>query len=81
MDITFRHKAPIEVIEFEAHRGTCRYCYGIVKMKRDLLTMRVCPDECWCLQCGQRYAVVVAEDIARWEETQWLQKAFEEENR
>lgn len=64
-----------EKIEMIAHSGVCRYCQGIVKMKRDMDTGALKPDDCWCLLCGQRYYVEIEGDINEWELNQWRQKA------
>lgn len=69
-----RHEEPSEPIAFYAHRATCVYCAGIVKMLRQMTTLILQPDKCMCLQCGQRYHVDVGGDVDAWEREQWMQK-------
>lgn len=63
-----------EEIEMVAWSADCRYCGGVVKMYRDPVTMKIQPDNCSCLMCGQRYFVKVKEDIESFELKQWRQK-------
>ena len=76
----FRHDFPAEKITFHAFQGQCRYCAdeaddpGIVAMRRNPDTLVLEPEHCWCLGCGQRYYVRVA-DLPTWEREQRLQKA------
>lgn len=74
-----RASNPPEEITFHAHAGACRYCKGPVKMMRDPNTFALVPDNCWCLGCGQPY-YVVTDDIVKWEQDQWRQKARIEES-
>jgi hypothetical protein len=74
-DIDVRIHEPPEKIEMVAHSADCRYCNGIVKMRRDIVTGRLQPDNCMCLLCGQRYFVKIEGDIYEWELNQWKQKA------
>lgn len=77
-DIDVRVYEPPEKIEMVAHSAECRHCHGIVKMKRDMGTGRLQPDDCICLLCGQRYFVEIEGDIYQWELNQWKQKAEKE---
>lgn len=68
-----RHQQPVERLLMSAlidpHTGRCSYCKnddgrpGIVKMWRDQNTLKLLPDKCSCLLCGQRY-YVAEEDLA-----------------
>lgn len=61
--------------EMLAHSGECKYCgtNGLVKMVRDKDTFRLKPDQCYCVVCGQRYYMEIA-DLDAWELKQWQQK-------
>jgi hypothetical protein len=73
--ITVRVDQPAEPIVFDGHRGACRYCAGgLVKMRRDLETWTLKPDDCRCLQCGQAYYVVIEGSLEAWDREQWAQK-------
>lgn len=70
-----RINKPPEKIEMVAHSADCKYCNGIVKMMRDQITIKLQPDNCSCLMCGQRYYVEIeGGDIDKWEAKQWDQK-------
>lgn len=73
-DFDVRIEEPSEQIEMYAHSADCRYCNGVVKMFRDPVTMRLQPDNCSCLMCGQRYFVVISDTIETFELEQWRQK-------
>lgn len=63
--------------EMVTHKGECKYCSGIVKMPRHPETLKLEPDKCWCLLCGQHYFVEVGYSIDNWELEQWRQKRDE----
>lgn len=73
-DYDLRVDQPPEKIEMYAHSADCRYCNGVVKMFRDPETMKLQPDRCSCLLCGQRYFVEIVGTIQEWELKQWRQK-------
>jgi len=76
MEYTFRFNEPGEETVFFAHAAECRYCPGgIVKMTRHPETFALQPDQCFCLQCGQRYFVRVDNPVV-FEIEQWRQKAM-----
>jgi hypothetical protein len=53
-----RFRKPVErLTTFEEQSGECIYCGSIVKMPRDNETLRLQPNKCWCLLCGQHYFV------------------------
>ncbi len=63
-------------ITFFAHSGKCTECDdGLVKMSRDPKTFELQPDNCLCLNCGQKYHVEV-ENLEKFEEDQWIQKGW-----
>ena len=78
-EFDIRIDGPPEEIEMVAHACECRYCEGVVKMKRDPTTGELMPNECWCLLCGQRYYVKINGDIREWELNQWRQKSAKEQ--
>jgi hypothetical protein len=79
---SFRYDKPPEEISFHAHSGTCRYCTdergrkGIVKMRRNDMTMQLMLDSCICLYCGQQYFVTLPKGMTllKFETEQWKQK-------
>ena len=73
-DFDVRINDPPEKIEMYAHSADCRYCNGVVKMFRDPKTMELQPNNCSCIQCGQRYFVVIPDCIEAFELQQWRQK-------
>lgn len=72
-----RWNEPPEPIDIHGWRGQCRYCKnGEVVVSRHPETMKIQPDKCHCLLCGQIYFVKVDPDkIDEWERLQWEQKA------
>jgi len=73
-EFDLRIDQPPEKIEMVAHSADCRYCNGVVKMMRDPKTMKLQPDNCACLMCGQRYFVIIEDTIEAFELQQWRQK-------
>ena len=72
-NVDIRCYEPSEKIELFAHSGECRYCDGVVKMRRTIKGA-LDPKGCWCLLCGQHYYVEIKGSIDDWEAEQWKQK-------
>lgn len=72
-----RWNQPPEPIDIYGWRGKCRYCKGgEVVVLRHPKTMKIQPDKCHCLLCGQNYFVEIdPAKVPEWEQLQWEQKA------
>jgi hypothetical protein len=66
---------PERIKELVGFKGECKYCgdMGLVQIFRNMKTLALEFDRCYCLLCGQRYFIEV-EDVKAWEEKQWQQK-------
>jgi hypothetical protein len=68
---------PIKCENFRGHSGKCKFCEGIVKMRRSVeFPYTLQPLDCWCLLCGQSYYVELkpGEDIGEFDTRQWAEK-------
>lgn len=65
----------LPLMTMRAHRGQCEMCGNLagVVMRREPDSFALCPDFCWCMECGQRYHMIIP-DINAWEKEQWEQK-------
>ncbi len=73
---------PVELKAMFAWRSECDFCTdsrgepGIVKMGRDQQTLKLQPDKCRCLLCGQAYYLKMEESLEDFEARQWKQKGW-----
>jgi len=66
---------PEELLGFKGHSGTCKHCFGLVKMLRSCVPPhQLIPNACTCIRCGQPFFVKVEGSLEDFDREQWEQK-------